>query len=472
MNSERGVGPQALSFGDFRLDLRRRVLHTSTGQPVALTSRVLDTLVYMVQHPGVLLARDRLMDSIWPDSYVEPNNLSQNVAKLRRVFAEKPGHNRYIETVPGRGYRFIAEVRSESTPESPSRRSAALYSANGDATRLFRQALRSLQRPTADNCRLAIEQLESALALDSAFAPAWAWLADAHLLSVNAGIASPEILIKAEEQATRGLELDPHLGTAHAVIGTIRCQQGDWLAAESHFMTALAIDGTDSMCRTLHASFLLQQVGHTRRALAQLHEAFALTPDDPRMLMNLAMAHSNLGDDNEALRCARLAVSFGYPERASPLPFIFMHAAARAQRYDEAAASAAPLLAAAEGQSVSELVYRALADHHSRASAIAGIRELTDRSLKVLAGTSGLMVLLIHWLTQLKRVDLAFEVAGRSLDLSEKQGVRPPNWQSLWIPELSPFRTHERFGALAARLGFPRYWETFGAPDSQQLVPR
>ena len=465
MNSEQGAGPQALSFGDFRLDLRRRVLRTSSGQPVALTSRALDTLVYMVQHPGVLLARDRLMDSIWPDSYVEPNNLSQNVAKLRRVFAEKPGHNRYIETVPGRGYRFIAEVRTEATSGFPARPVAA-RSTNDEATRLFRQALRLLQRPTADNCRLAVEQLESALALDNAFAPGWAWLADAHLLSVNAGIASPGVLHEAEQQVTRALELDPRLGTAHAVIGTILCQRGDWLGAESHFMTALAIDETDSMCRTLHASFLLQQVGHTRRALAQLREAFDLAPDDPRMLMNLAMAHCNLGDDDEALRCARLAVSFGYPERASPLPFIFAHAAARARRYDEAAASAASLLAVAEGQSVVEPVYRALADPHSRPSAVARICELTDRSLKALAGTSGLIVLLIHWLTQLERVDLAFEIADRSLDLSEEQGVRPPNWQSLWIPELSPFRRDERFGALAARLGFPRYWGTFGAPDS------
>jgi len=466
VNSEQGAGPQALSFGDFRLDLRRRVLRTSSGQPVALTSRALDTLVYMVQHPGVLLARDRLMDSIWPDSYVEPNNLSQNVAKLRRVFAEKPGHNRYIETVPGRGYRFIAEVRTEATSGFPARPVAAARSTNDEATRLFRQALRLLQRPTADNCRLAVEQLESALALDNAFAPGWAWLADAHLLSVNAGIASPEVLHEAEQQAIRALELDPRSGTAHAVIGTILCQRGDWLGAESHFMTALASDETDSMCRTLHASFLLQQVGHTRRALAQLREAFVLTPDDPRMLMNLAMAHCNLGDDAEALRCARLAVSFGYPELASPLPFIFAHAAARAGRFGEAAACAVPLLAVAGGQLVVECVYRALGDADLRAGAVGRICDLTNRSLKTLATTSGLIVMLIHWLTQLGSVDRAFEVANRSLDITAQRGVRPPNWQALWIPELSAFRTDGRFGALAARLGFPHYWETFGAPDS------
>jgi len=199
----------------------------------------------------------------------------------------------------------------------------------------------------------------------------------------------------------------------------------------------------------------------------QLREAFALTPDDPRMLMNLAMAHCNLGDDEEALRYARLAVAFGYPQDASPLPFLFMHAAARAGQYAEAAAHGAPLLAAADGQSVVELVCQALADPRLRAGAVARIGELVDRSLGALADTSGLIALLVHWLAQLERPDLAFEISNRSLDVSERRSLRPPNWQSLWVPELAAFRDDAKFRRLAERLGFPRYWQTFGMPDSR-----
>jgi tetratricopeptide (TPR) repeat protein len=407
------------------------------------------------------------MDSIWPESDVEPNNLSQNVTKLRRLLGEKPGQNRFIETVAGRGYRFIADVQCERTLPGRTQGIRAAHNDNDDASRLLRQALRLLQRPTAENCRLAIEHLESALQLDSRFAPAWAWLADAHLLTVNVGNASPERLSEAERQALRALELEPHVPAAHAVIGTIRCHRGDWIGAEAHFMMGLAIDGTDSMCRTLHATFLLQQVGHCRRALAQLREAYVQAPDDPRMLMNLAMAHCNCGRDDEALRCARLAIGFGYPEDAAPLPFVFANAAARQGRYAEAAGRATSLLTATVGgQLVVECVYSALAQPQLRETAVRRICELLDGALESLARISGLAVLFSQWLTQLGRVDLAFDAANRFLDACAREQIRPPNWQALWMPELSPFRSDGRFAALAGRLGFPQYWQTFGMPDS------
>jgi len=62
------------------------------------------------------------MEAVWPDSIVEENNLSQNISTLRNVFGESPGSHHYIVTVPGRGYRFVAEVRTReanAVPEPP-----------------------------------------------------------------------------------------------------------------------------------------------------------------------------------------------------------------------------------------------------------------------------------------------------------------------------------------------------------------
>ena len=99
-------------FGDFRLDAVKRLLWRDDGTPVALSPRVFDTLLFMIEHAGTVLDRERLMEAVWPDSIVEENNLSQNISTLRRTFGERPGTHEFIVTVPGRGYRFVAPVRA------------------------------------------------------------------------------------------------------------------------------------------------------------------------------------------------------------------------------------------------------------------------------------------------------------------------------------------------------------------------
>jgi DNA-binding winged helix-turn-helix (wHTH) protein len=84
---------QIYEFGDFQLDATGRVL-LRRGEPVPLTPRVLDTLIYLVRHHGQLLAKNELMSGIWPDAIVEENNLSQNISTLRRVLGESRGENR------------------------------------------------------------------------------------------------------------------------------------------------------------------------------------------------------------------------------------------------------------------------------------------------------------------------------------------------------------------------------------------
>jgi len=71
---------------------------------------VFDTLLYVVEHRDSVMDKERIMEAVWPDSIVEENNLAQAIWKLRQVFGETPGSHSYIVTVPGRGYRFVAEV--------------------------------------------------------------------------------------------------------------------------------------------------------------------------------------------------------------------------------------------------------------------------------------------------------------------------------------------------------------------------
>lgn len=121
-------------FGDFQLDADKRLLLRRDGQPVPLKPKIFETLLYLVEHSGTVLEKDELMRAVWPDTVVEENNLSQNISALRRALGETPDQHRYIVTVPGRGFRFVAAV---STPaDDYTREGTAAISPGPTAKRL------------------------------------------------------------------------------------------------------------------------------------------------------------------------------------------------------------------------------------------------------------------------------------------------------------------------------------------------
>ena len=103
-------------FDDFRVDAGRRLLLGADGRLLPLAPKAFDTLLYLVQHADVVLEKETLMKAIWVDTAVEENNLSQCVSALRRVLGEKRAEHRYIVTVPGQGYRFVASVNKLKPP--------------------------------------------------------------------------------------------------------------------------------------------------------------------------------------------------------------------------------------------------------------------------------------------------------------------------------------------------------------------
>jgi DNA-binding winged helix-turn-helix (wHTH) protein len=98
-------------FDGFHLDVLRRCLYDKNGRPLRLSSRAFDLLLLMVQHPGELLSKTTLLEVVWPQACVEDNNLSQCIFALRRALGETAKEHRYIATIPGRGYQFVAPVR-------------------------------------------------------------------------------------------------------------------------------------------------------------------------------------------------------------------------------------------------------------------------------------------------------------------------------------------------------------------------
>ena len=113
-------------FADFQVDgTQRRLLLKSSGRPLPLSPRSFDALIYLLEHRGQLLEKSTLMDAIWPTVVVEQNNLNQHISSLRRVLGESRDDHRFIVTVPGRGYRFVADVTVRDLSISPDEHQSA-----------------------------------------------------------------------------------------------------------------------------------------------------------------------------------------------------------------------------------------------------------------------------------------------------------------------------------------------------------
>ncbi|HXG68947.1 MAG TPA: transcriptional regulator, partial [Blastocatellia bacterium] len=96
-------------FGPFRLDIAERIL-LRDGQHVPLPPKAFDTLLALVENGGHILDKDELLRKVWPDTFVEEVNLAKKVSALRKILGGEHA-DQYIETIPKRGYRFVAGVR-------------------------------------------------------------------------------------------------------------------------------------------------------------------------------------------------------------------------------------------------------------------------------------------------------------------------------------------------------------------------
>src|SRR6266700_6327078 len=92
-------------FGPFRLDPQKRLL-LREDETVPLTPKAIETLIVLVENRDRVVSKDELMKTLWPDSFVEESNLSQNIFLLRKALGDSAQERRYILTIPGRGYQF------------------------------------------------------------------------------------------------------------------------------------------------------------------------------------------------------------------------------------------------------------------------------------------------------------------------------------------------------------------------------
>ena len=152
-------------FDRFRIDATERVL-LSDGEIVTLTQKAFDVLLVLVERRGQIVSKEELMELVWPDTFVEEGNLSQNIYTLRKVLGQTNDGQDFIKTIPKRGYRFVStvsehkELQPEVTSESPAARNLPSKPAtsNSVVVQFPREHRAPVRQPVEENWRQSISR--------------------------------------------------------------------------------------------------------------------------------------------------------------------------------------------------------------------------------------------------------------------------------------------------------------------------
>jgi pimeloyl-ACP methyl ester carboxylesterase/DNA-binding winged helix-turn-helix (wHTH) protein len=131
---------QAYVFGRFRVDAGKRLLFAK-DELVALTPKAFDTLLALVENRGTVLSKEELMSLVWADQFVEENNLAQNIHLIRKSLGEGSEGVKYIETIPKRGYRFVADVEVLTEPPPAATRPKTQYATSTGGVNIAYQVI-------------------------------------------------------------------------------------------------------------------------------------------------------------------------------------------------------------------------------------------------------------------------------------------------------------------------------------------
>jgi DNA-binding winged helix-turn-helix (wHTH) protein/tetratricopeptide (TPR) repeat protein len=287
------------------------------GQTQRLPQQPLRVLLELLEQPGQVVTRERLVQALWPKGVVDfDNNLNSIVRKLRVALEDDSETPRYIETLPRIGYRFIGAVQSKPpvaersrarwatvalvigvvlvagaaawwqthrTPAAPASATAHIENTgrttNQRAYQLYLDGKFHRSRRDVNGNPLAIERFQAALREDPYFAEAWAALSETY-----AGVGTQQqmplalAMEQARSTALRAIELDPKLAAGHSALGTILMYYDfDYAAAEKQFIDARAAD--ERYARLWYAYGLLRAFqGRTDEAFDYMGRARELEP--------------------------------------------------------------------------------------------------------------------------------------------------------------------------------------------------
>ena len=315
---------QLHEFGPFLLNTRSGSLYRD-GREIHLTAKCFSTLVLLVERAGSLVSKSELLSSVWPSGYIEPANVTQTIYMLRKSLGDADG--RLLATVPGRGYRFTATVR---TTEEPSRNAApktaarrrlgfaalaALAAAalvvnwkyesgvvspskaatvvNPVAQRDYILGRHYWSERTVAGIGTGLHYFKAALAIDPTYAQAESGISDSYSALgyyLPKGPETKRYFETARATALHAVQLDPNSAEAHASLAFTDEFMGKSYASEvkTEFERSISLNGKYATAREWYSWYLYKH-RDVRGAAAQMLQARNLDPLSP--IINFALGY-------------------------------------------------------------------------------------------------------------------------------------------------------------------------------------
>ena len=311
--------PFLYEFGDFRLDAKSQQLcRRDSGRPVALTPRAMLLLITLVCSKGRLLTKDELLDRVWAGSVVEEGNLSQTIFVLRKALGEGKVEPKFILTVPGRGYQFVADVMESGGTRSLDVNRYERFSSgpkvNTEAYESYVQARSFWNKRTEAGLKQAVAHFEAAIRQDPNFAFAYSGLADSHrMLADYYAAALPGGHSNGLDEAER---IDAELSLAHTTLGYAKAfHDWDWAGAEREFKRAIELNSGSATALQWYAD-MLNVVGRFDEAYKHFSRAISIAPESAMAATGLAGYFYTQRDSARLIRQAKRIIEidpeFGY----------------------------------------------------------------------------------------------------------------------------------------------------------------